>query len=170
MREAVTHSAEQYNSIDPSSDPQTVGDVNGGPASVAGLRATVSGVGRVHKRLAVVRRGVALPFRLRRGPNALFRAAAAATAATGPGRPRHTHRHRRHLLHPLAGLPAAGPPLDIPAPSEEHLLRDGDNRRQGSDMLTQRQFCALRRGRPGHHCVTIAVVHVVVGTGSDGPL
>lgn len=37
-------------------------------------------------------------------------------------------------------------------------------------MLTQRQFCALRRGRPGHHRVTIAVVHAVVGTVSGGPL
>lgn len=36
-------------------------------------------------------------------------------------------------------------------------------------MLTQRQFCALRRGRPSHHRVTIAVVHVVVGASSDGP-
>jgi hypothetical protein len=37
-------------------------------------------------------------------------------------------------------------------------------------MLTQRQFCALRRGRPGHHRVTIAVVVVHVGPDSGlGP-
>lgn len=158
-------SAEQHDSIDPSCDPQAVGDVNGGPANVAGLRAAVPGAGRLHKRLAVVRRGVPLPVRVRRGPDALLRAAAAAAAAAGPGRPRDPHRPRRRLLHRPAGLPAARPPLDIPAPPEEHLLRDGDNRRQGSDMLTQRQFCALRRGRPGHHCVTIAVVHLAVGPG-----
>lgn len=128
------------------------------------------GAGRLHKRIVVVRRGIPLSIRIRRGPDALLRAAAAAAVATGSGRARYNHRPRRRFLHHLASLPAARPPLDIPAPSEEHLLRDGDNRRQGSDMLTQRQFCALRRGRPGHHCVTIAVVHVVVGTGSGGPL
>ena len=163
--------SEQYNSIDPLFDPQTIGDVNGGSTNVAGLRATMPGAGRLHKCLAMVRRSVPLSIRLRRGPDALFRAAAVAAVATSSRRALCNHCPRCHLLHRLAGLPTARSPLDIPTPSEEHLLRDGDNRRQGSDMLTQRQFCALRRGRPGHHCVTIAVVHVVVvGMGSDGPL
>lgn len=118
----------------------------------------------------MVRRGVPLSVWLRRGSDTLLRVAATAAVAAGPGRARRPHRPRCRLLHHLAGLPAARPPFDIPAPSEEHLLRDGDNRRQGSDMLTQRQFCALRRGRPGHHCVTIAVVHVAVGTVSGDPL
>jgi len=128
------------------SDPQAVSDVNGGSANVAGLRATLSGTGRLHKRLALVRRGVPLSFRLRRGPDTLLRAPATATSTTGPGRARLDHRPRCRLLHHLADLSAARSPLDIPAPFEEHLVRDGDNRREGSDMLTQRQFCALRRG------------------------
>jgi len=165
-----SYAAGQYNSLSILPDPQTVGDVNSGIANVAGLRAALPGIGRLYKRLPLVRRGVPLPFRLRRGPHALLHAAATGAVAAGAGSARGDHRSERPLLRRVADLPTSRPPLDIPAPSEEHLLRDGDNRRQRSDMLTQRQFCALRRGRPGHHRVTIAVVVVHVGPDSGlGP-
>ena len=112
--------------------------------------------GRVHKRVAVVRRDLSLSVGVRRGPDPLLDTASAAASPPRPRDPRGRHDPRRDLLRDLADLQATGEPVDIAAPAEEHLLGDGDHRREGSDLLTQRQFCAVRRGRPGDHRVTIA--------------
>lgn len=113
----------------------------------------------MHKRIPMVRRYLPLPFGVRRGPDPLLDAPPTAPAATGPGPARGGHDPWRHLLRGMAHLQATGEPIDIPAPAQEHLLRNGDHRREGGDLLTQRQFCALRRGRSRHHRVTITPGH-----------
>lgn len=135
---------------------QTIGDVERRAADATRLRAAVPRAGRVHKRVAVVRRDLPLSIGLRRGSDPLLGPPATAASAPGHRHPRDRHDHRRDLLRDLADLQATGEPIDIAAPAEEHLLGDGDHRREGSDLLTQRQFCAIRRGRPGDHRVTIA--------------
>lgn len=87
-------------------------------------------------------------------------AASTASSASGPRSTRDRHDPRRDLLRDMAHLQATGESLDVAAQAEEHQLGDGHHRRQGSDLLTQRQFCALRRGRPGDHRVTITLGHL----------
>lgn len=118
----------------------------------------MSRIGRVHKRFPLVRRNIPLSLGLRRGFDALLDAPSIATFASWPWSFGCSHDPRGHLPRYLANLSATDQSLDISAPIEEHILGDGDNRGKGSDLLTQRQFCAIRRGRPRYHRVTIAII------------
>lgn len=105
-----------------------------------------------------MRRSIPLSLGLRRGFDALLGAPSVATFASRPRSFGYPNDPRGHLFRRLADLSATDQSLDISAPIEEHILGDGDNRGKGSDLLTQRQFCAIRRGRPRYHRVTIAII------------
>lgn len=130
----------------------------------------MSRVGRLHKQLAVVRRHQSLSHRLRRDPVPLLDPPQGGSSDPGTGErgfrvARWTAVDRLHVeeLRRLAGRSRRRrTQVHVPAQqAEEHILGDGDHRRQGTgDLLTQREFCAVRRDRPGHHCVTTRINRV----------
>ena len=70
---------------------QAVGDVDRGPSDAKGLRTAMPGAGRVHKRVAVVRRDLSLSIGVRRGADPLLGIASAAASPPRPRDPRDRH-------------------------------------------------------------------------------
>jgi hypothetical protein len=114
----------------------------------------MSRTGRLHQLHGVVRRHRGLSLGHRRSPDPLLDDPAAAPALPVPGGVRHPRVELRDLHGCLEDLQAEAP-LDTPDPIEEPLVGHRHHRREGRDLLTQRQFCALRRGRQGDDGVTV---------------
>lgn len=103
---------------------------------------SLSGVERLHQRIGMVRRDLSLPFRLRRSTDALLLPPATAPIVSVPRRPGPARRDRRGVRPPLSSVPAQtqiGPADETEEPFIGHRYHRGER----SDLLTQRQFCAV---------------------------
>ena len=119
------------------------------------LWATLSWIGCLHKCIALVRRNIPLSIRLRRSFDSLLDDPSIATPSSGSRSFGDSRDNSSNVLRSMANLSSANESFDFAASFEKHLIGDRHNRWQRSDMLTKRQFCAIRRGRSCNHCVTI---------------
>lgn len=117
------------------------------------LPVPLSGAQRMHQRDSMVWWNIALSFRIRWGINALLIHSTTATLVLDPRGAHYTGCNRCSLLGFVSSLQTQTA-VHTPDTAQEPLIRHRHHRGEGSDLLTQRQFCAIRWGRSCHHGVT----------------